>query len=47
MVLLGTYVVSGPLEAIFSRKKVKILDDQDLSLEELFGEERPQEFNER
>ncbi len=47
VVLLGTYVVSGPLEAIFSRKKVKILDDQDLSLEELLAEESPQEVTER
>lgn len=39
VVLLGSYVVSGPLEAIIRRKRVTILDDGDLTIDELFGEE--------
>ena len=39
VLLLGSYVVSGPLEAIVRRKRVTILDDGDLTMEELFGEE--------
>jgi len=39
VLLLGSYVVSGPLEAILLRKKVKILDDADLNLGELLAEE--------
>ena len=47
VLLLGTYVMSGPVEAIFSRKKVKILDDQDLSLDELLSDEVAEEIIER
>ena len=39
VVLLGSYVVSGPLEVIFQRKRVTLIDDADLSMEELLGEE--------
>ena len=45
VVLLGSYVVSGPLEAIVSRKKIKLLDDQDLSFDELLSDDR-EELNE-
>ena len=47
VVLLGTYAVSGPIEAIFSRKKITLIDDQDLSLDELFGTEPADEVIER
>ena len=40
VVLLGSYVVSGPLEAIVLRKRVKLIDDADMSMEELLGEEQ-------
>ena len=40
VVLLGSYVVSGPLEAIVRRKRVKLIDDADISMDELFREER-------
>jgi hypothetical protein len=39
IVLLGSYPVSGPLEAMIRRKRVKILDDQDLTFNELLQEE--------
>ena len=39
VVLLGSYVLSGPLEAIVRRKQIKIIDDGDLTIDELFGEE--------
>ena len=39
VVLLGSYVLSGPLEAIVRRKRIKIIDDGDLTIDELFGEE--------
>jgi len=45
--LLGSYVISGPVEAIFSRKRVKLIDDQDLSLDDLFGHETTDEVIER
>lgn len=45
VVLLGSYAISGPLEAIVSRKKIKLLDDQDLSFEELLSDDR-EEINE-
>lgn len=44
VLLLGSYVVSGPLEAIFSRNKVKLIDDQDLTLDSLLGEDPVDEF---
>ncbi len=47
VVLLGTYAVSGPIEAVFSRKKITLIDDQDLSLDELFGTEPADEVIER
>ena len=39
IVLLGSYVVSGPLEAIFRRKRVTIIDDEGWSLDEMAPEE--------
>ena len=39
VVLLGSYVLSGPLEAIVRRKRIKLIDDGDLNMNELFGEE--------
>ena len=45
--LLGSYVISGPVEAIFSRKRVKLIDDKDLSLDDLFGHETTDEVIER
>ena len=38
--LLGSYVVSGPLEAIVRRKRVKLIDDADMSMDDLLGEEQ-------
>jgi phosphatidylserine synthase len=39
VLLLGSYVVSGPLEAILLRKKIKLIDDSDLSLGDLLAED--------
>ena len=47
VVLLGTYAVSGPIEAVFSRKKVTLIDDQTLSLDELFATDSADEVIER
>ena len=44
VLLLGSYVVSGPIEAIVSRKKVKLIDDQDLTLDSLLNEESVDEL---
>jgi len=32
IVLMGGYVVSGPLEAVFRRRRVQVVDDEDLNL---------------
>jgi CDP-diacylglycerol--serine O-phosphatidyltransferase len=44
VLLLGSYVVSGPIEAMVSRKKVKLIDDQDLTLDSLLNEHPADEF---
>ncbi len=44
VLLLGSYVVSGPIEAMVSRKKVKLIDDQDLTLDSLLNEPPADEF---
>lgn len=44
VLLLGSYVVSGPIETIVSRKKVKLIDDQDLTLDSLLNEESVDEL---
>ena len=39
VVLLGSYVLSGPLEVIIRRKRIKLIDDGDISMDEWLSEE--------
>jgi CDP-diacylglycerol--serine O-phosphatidyltransferase len=39
IVLLGSYVLSGPLEVLILRKRIKIIDDGDIAMNEWLDEE--------